>query len=424
MTMKSVVIIPTFNESENIPELKRRLPKDIEVLIVDDSPDNETAEAARKAGFQVLKRTNRKGLSSAVIDGIKHTNADKIAVMDADLQHPPELIPQILRELDTHDLVVASKHMNGAYANMTRWRKLQSNLGCIAAKLLTPISDPMTGFFGIRRECLEGVELDDTGFKIGLEIFCKTNWTSHSEIPLEFEERQRGVSKGTMNSLHKHLWELYKSSINYRVAYPKGSEEWRAFYEGDKLRKKWKQDIASTLQRITQEIKPESVLDVGCGSSPNLNHMSANKRVGMDINVDALEFMKKHSPEGTELVYGSVLDIPFPDDSFDCVTCIEVLEHLYPNEIDRALSEITRVARRNVVIATPNYASPIWNVTEYTQKLLQPGHWTSDHHTHFNRKTLNELCRRYGLGEVRCDSVMRNADMIITYKKEMGKGDG
>jgi len=188
----------------------------------------------------------------------------------------------------------------------------------------------MTGFFGIRKYCLDGVKLDGIGFKIGLEIFCKANWSSHCEVPMRFDKRQAGKSKGTMQGLQRHLWRLYKSSLDHRITLPAGSDEWDAFYEGNSLRKAWKVKIASLISQITSEIKPLKTLDCGCGSSPNINFINSIGKVGMDIRKDALDFMTKHSD--ATFIYGSILRIPYCDSFFDCVVCSEVIEHLYPHE--------------------------------------------------------------------------------------------
>jgi len=298
---KISIVIPSYNESHNLKkgvldEVGKYLESieiPFEVIIVDDGNDR-TVDIARSLNTKVISG-QRKGLAQAVIDGINNSNGEYIIVMDADLQHPPELLPKVIESLKIHDLVVMTKHSKGASANLSLWRKLQSNLGCFAAKMLVPISDPMAGFFGIRRKCLNGIELEAIGFKIGLEIFCKANWTSHTEIPIEFKSRIYGESKGTAHSLHKHLWHLYKSSLHYKISLPEGSEEWNTFYEGNNWNKKWKQDIATKLKEISIKIAPNKTLDVGCGSSPNINYLTAEEKFGIDINQKALDFISKHS---------------------------------------------------------------------------------------------------------------------------------
>ncbi len=421
--MKVSIIIPARDEEASVKSLLRRIwvalvVADVkyEVVIVDDS-DDHTAEIAKSCGAKVVTG-RRLGLAQAVVDGIDNSDGDYIIVMDADLQHPPEILPQVIKQLRIHDLVVVSKHTKDSHSDLSWWRKVQSDLGCFAAKMLVPVSDPMTGFFGIRRACLDGVKLEAIGFKIGLEIFCKANWTSHCEVPMSFNRRQNGYSKGTLQSLQKHLWRLYKSSLRYRVSLPKGCDEWNAFYEGNQWHRAWKRGIAEKIQAITSELHPDRTLDCGCGSSPNINYIVSRRKTGIDIHEDALNFMRGHSD--AEFVYGNILSIPFPDSYFDCVVCSEVIEHLYERDIGGAASEIARVMKADgyAVIVTPNYSSFLWNLTEQSQRVFQPGRWVDDHHTKFNRKRLMELCGQYGLKEIRYDGVVGNSDMVVTFKKE------
>jgi len=423
--MKVSLIIPTRNEEKNIVPLLDRMSKSMEgieheVVVVDDSDNNMTMALAIMNDARVVIGQH-KGLAQAVIDGINETDSEYIIVCDSDLQHPPELLPEVVDKLERYDLVVVTKHGKGAKDKLSASRKLQSYLGVLAARKLipAPVSDPMSGFFGIRRKCLEGVELEGIGFKIGLEIIVKAKWVSHYELPMEFAERQEGVSKGTAHSLHKHLYRLWQYHLEHKVELPKGSEEYYYFYEGTEWQIDWKQSIALVLQNITRGIPSRRLLDCGGGSSPNINYMYGDK-TGMDIRPEALEYMREHSD--STFVEGSVLDIPFPESSFDTVACVEVLEHLYPDEVENAVSEIIRVLQPNgyAILATPNYSSPLWNIIEATQKFLQPKTWTSDHHSKFNRKSLRDLCSTYGLKEIRYDGVMSNMDMVVTFQKNGG----
>lgn len=417
------LIIPTRNESGNLPELVRRIKVslwgyDYRIVVVDDSDDN-TPQVAELLGCHVIYGRHL-GLAQAVIDGIDGTESDYIILMDSDLQHPPELLPQVVGKLGRFDLVVVTKHGKGADDKLSVSRKLQSYLGVLAAKKLipAPVSDPMSGFLGVRRKCLEGVELEGIGFKVGLEIIVKAKWVSHYELPMKFGERQAGTSKGTAHSLQKHLWHLFNWHLENKIRLPKGSDEYYNFYEGDDWNKDWKQSIAVVLQGITKNIESQKLLDVGAGSSPNINYMVAKGKIGMDIRPEALTFMRQHSD--ATFVQGSVLKIPYPEAFFDTVTCIEVLEHLYPEDVHLALSELTRVLQPDgyLILATPNYSSPLWNIIENAQKVFQRGKWTSDHHTKFNRRSLNTICEMYGLEEVRYDGVMGNMDMVATYRKD------
>ena len=468
--MRSVsLVIPAKDEEGNIQALLQGIedalaPYDslfkYETVVVDDSTD-KTAMISESMGANVIKGRGL-GLAQAVLDGIDATDSDYIIVMDADGQHPTWLLLKVIEQLHQHDLVVVTKHTKGATADFSLWRKLQSDLAVWLTHVLipVPVSDPMSGFFGIRRKCLDEIPrgeyikvdydkvkevslpsnwealderlreewflqngyalklrgLEAIGFKIGLELFAKANWVSHAEIPMAFAKREFGMSKGTRNSLQKHLMHLFTNSLNYEVELPEGSEEYHYFYEGNGWQRQWKQDIANVLQTISHELKPELTLDCGCGSSPNINYLYGD-RVGIDINEKAIEFMKDYS--NAQFQTGNARAIPFPEKSFDMVVCIEMLEHLSKGDAIKAMSELVRVLKPkgHIILATPNYGSILWNIIETTQRITQPGHWTSDHLTKFNRKSLGELCQKHGLKEVRYDGLQRNMDMVITYQK-------
>jgi glycosyltransferase involved in cell wall biosynthesis len=431
-------------------------------VVVDDSSDN-TALIASQNGAKVIIG-ERKGLANAVIKGMQNSRSDFLVVMDADLQHPPELVVKIIDKLNKHDLVVVSKHMKGASDELSGFRKLQSNLAVSFAQFIVPVpvSDPMAGFFGIRRKCLDGMEygeyqdvdegqvlpefvkpynwnlmdakqkndwyvknnlavdkigIEGIGFKIGLELFTKAKWVSHTEIPMSFRKREAGKSKGTMHSLQKHIWRLFKNSLETSIELPKGSEEYHLFYEADDWNRQWKFDIAKKIYEITHHYKPNKTLDAGCGSSPNIRYLYGVDRTGMDIDEKALEFIKQYSI--ANFVAGSVLDIPFGNKNFDMVVCCEVIEHMHEPEVNKALSELTRVLqpKGHLILATPNYGSFWWNTIETIQKISQAGRWTSDHHSKFTHKSLTEVCSKFGLKEVRYDGIMGGMDMMITYEK-------
>lgn len=464
------VVIPTRNESENLRELIPLISQyGYRIIVCDDSDDN-TPEVAKSLGAKVVVG-RRLGLAQAVLDGIDSDDSDYIIVMDADLQHPPGLLPRIAEQLDSHDLVVVSKHHPEAKDNLSWWRRLQSNLAVWLTHIIIPVevSDPMAGYFGIRRKCFDDIPrgeyydidyikadkisaagdipdefsdmskldqgkwlsdagvatkmigIEAIGFKIGLELFTKAKWVSHSELPMHFAEREHGVSKGTAHSLQKHLWRLFVNSLNYVTILPKGSEEYFAFYEGTGWQKKWKHQIANIIKDVTGKYDFDDVLDVGCGSSPNINYIKAHNVVGIDINKEAIAWM--HGYSTAKFRVGSLLQIPFSDKSFDCLTCIEIIEHLYSNQIDTALSELSRVVKDDgiVILATPNYASVLWNIVEHAQQFFEKGAWTSDHHTHFTRNKLTDLCAKHGLVELSYYPVMRNMDMVIVYRK-IGEG--
>jgi len=227
------IIIPTYNERDNIYELFTRIKKtlhnytEFEIVIVDDNSPDGTAEYARKVGKElslntkIVKRPRKMGLLSAVIDGLKIASGKYVAVMDADLQHPPELLLEFLTALrNGAELVIASRYVKGG--GVKEWsfiRRIISKGAIILAHVLLPkvreIKDPVSGFFAFRKSCIDPKIFSEThppGFKILLYIMHKGNFNNVKEIPYIFEPRVRGKSKLSSKEIIDYLKLLLKLS--------------------------------------------------------------------------------------------------------------------------------------------------------------------------------------------------------------------
>ena len=236
------VIIPTYNESENIIQVLKsigeHLPKDVEIeaIVVDDnSPDGTgkvvedyIADTRNEAGYSIdiIHRETKSGLSSAILDGIQHSSAETIVVMDSDFSHPPKIIPQLVEEIKTsgYDIAIASRYTEGG--EVSGWstkRKLISKgaTGIAKAGLGVNESDPMSGFFAFKRKILEGIKFDAIGYKMLLEILVKTKGAKVKEIPYTFTDRTRGSSKldsSTMFDFVTSVWKLYRYGHTAKVS--------------------------------------------------------------------------------------------------------------------------------------------------------------------------------------------------------------
>jgi len=211
------VIVPTFNERDNVAELVARTSAalagwDAEILFVDDSTDDTAAEVARIAAdaslpVRVIHRTeNTGGLGGAVVVGLQAATGDLCVVMDGDLQHPPELLPALLARYDAGDadVVAASRYIGGGDTSGlgTAVRFGVSRVATWLTRAMFPIrlarsTDPMTGFFLVDRTRLDVAALQPRGFKILLEILAR-NDLRIAEVPMEFAERRHGTSKASL----------------------------------------------------------------------------------------------------------------------------------------------------------------------------------------------------------------------------------
>ncbi|HEV2365945.1 MAG TPA: glycosyltransferase family 2 protein [Caulobacteraceae bacterium] len=208
------VVIPTFNERENVAVLVDRLETVLAgiaweaVFVDDDSPDGTAAAvkalATSDSRIHCLRRVGRRGLAGAVLDGMMMSAAPHLAVMDADLQHDERLLPRMLALLDAGqaDLVVASRYLEAGAEpeGLSPSRRLGSRVAVAIARrvLRADISDPVSGFFMIRREAVDRVaqRLSDQGFKILFDIIASQPAPLRIvELPFDFGRRRAGASK-------------------------------------------------------------------------------------------------------------------------------------------------------------------------------------------------------------------------------------
>lgn len=204
------LVIPTFKEAKNLRELYDRIFRTLrlynfEVIFVDDGSPDGTAELAKDIGeefgnVQVLQRQGKKGIYSAVLDGIGLVRSEMVIVMDADLQHPPETLFEMMKKAsEGSDIVVASRYIpGGSVENWSTLRRCISKGGIMLTHALLPktrcVRDPHSGFFMFRKQIIEGKEMSPSG-KMLPQILEKGDHKSLAEIPLKFKSRMNGDSK-------------------------------------------------------------------------------------------------------------------------------------------------------------------------------------------------------------------------------------
>ncbi|MEM4239793.1 MAG: polyprenol monophosphomannose synthase [Candidatus Woesearchaeota archaeon] len=231
MGMLVSIVIPTYKEAKNVPILIRRIDSAMhkakmpyECIVVDDNSPDGTYEIAqslsKKYNVKAFLRTKERGLSSAMLYGYNQSKGNIVGWIDADLQHKPELIPDLVRAIrdEGYLMSVGSRLIEGG--GVKGWalhRRLVSWGARLLAVPLTSVKDTMSGFFFIRREVIEGVKLRTIGYKLGLEIMVKGKHQGKiKEIPYIFLHRSLGQSKMTWKTnvaYLKHIAFLYGYKI-------------------------------------------------------------------------------------------------------------------------------------------------------------------------------------------------------------------
>jgi dolichol-phosphate mannosyltransferase len=231
------IVIPAYREAENLPVIIPRL-SDIlsdanlaaEIIVVDDYSGDGTTEICRDLSQQhpvrLETRESDRGLSSAVLHGLRRARGDVLIVMDADLSHPPEKVPELVEALDEADVdfVIGSRYVRGGGTEegwgLARW--LNSKVATLMARPFTKAADPMAGFFALRRTSFrradESTELNPIGYKIGLELMVKCGCQRVHEVPIHFSNRLHGKSKLSLReqlNYVRHLGRLAEYKLRH-----------------------------------------------------------------------------------------------------------------------------------------------------------------------------------------------------------------
>jgi dolichol-phosphate mannosyltransferase len=238
------LVLPTYNETTNLPRLIPRLTSVLErvgvpfeiIVVDDDSPDRTWAlagEMARTdARLLVIRRRGQRGLATAVVAGWKAAQGEILGVMDADLQYPPEALPDLLAAIiaDRADVAVASRYAPGARVGSWSLRRAIVSRGAIlVAKVALPralggLRDPSSGCFLVRRRVIQHTDLHPIGFKILIEVLARGHWERVVEVPHAYEGRQEGTSKLGFRQVVEFLshlgWLAWDSRVTKRLLKP------------------------------------------------------------------------------------------------------------------------------------------------------------------------------------------------------------
>ena len=228
------LVIPTYKERDNIENvvniltrlLDQAIPGNYELIVVDDDSPDRTWEVAQSLipdypQLRVMRRQEERGLSSAVIRGWQAATGRVLGVIDGDLQHPPEVLTQLLQKIEQGaDLALASRHVDGG--GVSSWsviRRFLSRGAQVLGLVILPgvlgrVTDPMSGYFMIRRSAIANVTLNPVGYKILLEVIGRGQVGEIAEAGYVFRERTEGESKVTWKQYIEYIQHLIRLRIS------------------------------------------------------------------------------------------------------------------------------------------------------------------------------------------------------------------
>ena len=231
------LVVPTYNEGKNIRQivqilsrlLDQALPNDYELIVVDDNSPDRTWELAQQLmadypQLRVMRRQTERGLSTAVIRGWQAATGQVLGVIDGDLQHPPEVLIELLNTIEHGaDLAVGSRHIEGG--GTSDWglvRRMLSRGAQLLGLMILPhvigrVSDPMSGYFMVRRAAIAECLMNPLGYKILIEVLGRGNVEEVAEVGYVFQERQEGESKVTWRQYVEYLMHLAKLRSRGRI---------------------------------------------------------------------------------------------------------------------------------------------------------------------------------------------------------------
>ncbi|MBI4397310.1 MAG: glycosyltransferase [Elusimicrobia bacterium] len=390
------IVLPTYEEGENILEMLRRLDrvlngKDYELLVVDDdSPDGtwRLAEdhARGNARVRVVRRITDRGLSSAILEGFRQARGEILGVMDADQSHDEKVLPQMIGLIhEGADVVIASRRIPGGGADRWPWvRRFTSDAATRLSRSVLPmfLSDPMSGYFLIRREIYQKVRdrLRPRGYKILLEIVVRAHPVKIREVPFIFKDRRSGHSKLSAFVILNYLESLFDLRWGGRPL--------------DRLRELYHR---GRYKKVAAHLQPGRLLDLGCGrpcdSMPDGAFLrEVGRGTGLDIKPCSGPF---------DFCRGEVRHLPFSSERFQNVTAMEILEHA--DDLPGALNDIHRaLAPGGTLIVTVPDDNLLWKVLWSLWTHLVGRMWKHAHHVHLTKSQWKrKLQERFHVLEVR-----------------------
>lgn len=414
------VIIPALHEGPNLAVLLPGLCEviggidiDYEILIVTNETDGDTVEVAERFGARVVLQQQR-GYGGALQTAFKDAKGAYLLTMDADLSHQPTFIPDLWRRRHDAEVTIASRYAPGGSAEMPIHRYLLSRVLNVffSRGLSLSVHDMSSGFRLLKADAVRNAQLSALDFDIVQEVLVRAyaeGWTVQ-EAPMRYAPRADGSSHARIIPFGlaylRTFWSLWKLRNSILAA----DYDDRAHDSVIPLQRYWQR---SRFKHVTELIAGEgAVLDVGCGSSQIIGALPSGS-IAVDILLRKLRYARRF---GKPLVQGSGFQLPFPTESFPCVVCSQVIEHV--PKVSPMIDELCRVLAPGgrLVLGTPDYASWVWVVLEKLYGFFAPGGYADEHIAHYTHNELVSLFRERGFLPEENRYILRG-ELILAFRK-------
>jgi dolichol-phosphate mannosyltransferase len=420
ITVDLTVAIPALNEGPNLalllPNLKQVLDSldvQYEILVITRATDEQTLDVTTRAGARVVEQRER-GYGGALLIGFEIASSPYLITMDADLSHSPTFIREMWSQRTAADVIVASRYIPGGSAEMPRTRYVLSRTlnAFFRAGLDLPVRDLSSGFRLYRLDVVRTILPQARDFDVLPELLVRTyaeGWLI-KEIPFSYTPREYGTSHARVIKFGIAYLKTFGALWRLRNSIQCADYDDRAYDSRIPLQRYWQR---MRFKHVTELIANQGpVLDVGSGSSHIIQALPEGS-VALDPLLRKLRYARKFSKW---LVCGSGFELPFADNSFSCVLCSQVIEHV-PKE-SPILKELCRVLKPGgrLVLGTPDYANWEWVWTEKLYGFFAPGAYADEHISHYTRAELIHLFEHRGFRLEDTRYILRG-ELILSFRK-------
>lgn len=414
------VVIPALDEARNLalllPELRAVLDAlaiGYQIIIVDRRPDAATRDLAATFQADLLDQQDR-GYGAALALAFQAARARYILTMDADLSHPPLYIHDLWRRRHDADVIIASRYAPGGQYDMPLLRATLSRILNVffSRGLDLKVRDMSSGFRLYNARVLHRLRLQNRHFDVLQEILVKTHaggWRI-VEVPFNYAPREHGSSHARVLAFGLSYLRTFNALYRLRNSILSADYDARAHDSVVLPQRYWQRQ---RYKHITTLLRGEGrTLDVGSGSS-NIIAALPPGSVAVDILLPKLRYSRKY---GALLTQASGFALPFATESFPCVLCSQVIEHV-PKE-SPILAELDRVLAPGgaLILGTPDYANWEWRFTESIYQRVLPSAYADEHISHYSRQELLALFEMRGY-KLEATRYILRGELILKFRK-------